>query len=94
MTPETTACEPIAIALDNLLHLEFLEPAINGVFWACLTAAGVERQRDLMKQLWNDDSVIAAVEALQDAHEGRRSVAAPRRALLGKIEEAIQSNAA
>lgn len=89
---------PITPAITAALtELDFSERGINTLFRACLTAAGIEWEIPaafaLIERLWQNDSVISAIEALQDAVEAEQDTEPQRARLLAAINEEIREPA-
>lgn len=70
------------------------ERAINGLFRACRTGAGVEWETPqsfrLIERLWDSDTVISAVDDLHEAHERGADDAGFRQKLVAKTDAAIR----
>ena len=77
----------LPIAPEPFGHL-----AIGRVFIACIAAAGLDNKLDrdfALIQLWSSDSVLSAIEALQDEHEAGGDTVLLFSHLLAKIEAEI-----
>ena len=87
----------VIAALDSLPMIPepFGQRGVNKLFRACIAAAGVDWETPqslaLILKLWNCDSVISAIGALQEAHEANRDTTAERGALVAKIEAEIRA---
>ena len=87
----------VAAALVTLCEAPkpFSQKSISALFRACIARAGIDWETPeslaTFDALWNCDSVVAAIEALQDAHETNSDTALYERNLLAKIEAAIES---
>jgi hypothetical protein len=97
--PLNTDPMPHSEILEALAGLapDFSEPAINALFRTCLAQSGVKLKTpaaaELMQRLWNSDSVIAAIEAVQDEYERRFGLAKTRATLLNTINTEIRNAA-